>query len=60
VAVVVGAEGTGLAQLTRKRCDVIASIPMANDTESLNASVSAALASFEIMRVRKHQAGDSP
>jgi len=53
VAVVVGAEGSGLAELTRKRCDVLASIPMASDTESLNASVSAALASFEIMRVRK-------
>ncbi len=52
VAIVVGAEGTGLAELTRKRCDVLASIPMATDTESLNASVSAALASFEIMRVR--------
>lgn len=52
VAVVVGAEGSGLAELTRKRCDVLASIPMAANTESLNASVSAALASFEIMRVR--------
>lgn len=53
VAVVVGAEGVGLAELTRKRCDVVARIPMATETESLNASVSAALASFEIMRVRK-------
>lgn len=52
VAVVVGAEGSGLAELTRKRCDVLVSIPMASATESLNASVSAALASFEIMRVR--------
>ena len=60
VAVVVGAEGTGLAELTRKRCDVVARIPMADGTESLNASVSAALACFEIMRVRNHQAGDSP
>lgn len=52
VAVVIGSEGAGLAELTRKRCDVLVSIPMATDTESLNASVSAALASFEIMRVR--------
>lgn len=52
VAVVVGAEGTGLSELTRKRCDVVVRIPMATSTESLNASVSAALASFEIMRVR--------
>lgn len=53
VAVVVGSEGSGLAELTRKRCDALVSIPMAGDTESLNASVSAALASFEIMRVRE-------
>jgi 23S rRNA (guanosine2251-2'-O)-methyltransferase len=52
LAVVIGAEGSGLAELTRKRCDVLASIPMARPAESLNASVSAALASFEIMRVR--------
>ncbi len=52
VAVVIGSEGSGLAELTRKTCDVLASIPMASGTESLNASVSAALASFEIMRVR--------
>jgi 23S rRNA (guanosine2251-2'-O)-methyltransferase len=53
VAVVVGSEGSGLAELTRKRCDMLARIPMATETESLNASVSAALASFEIMRVRQ-------
>jgi 23S rRNA (guanosine2251-2'-O)-methyltransferase len=53
VAVVIGAEGEGLSELTAKRCDVVASIPMADETESLNASVSAALAIFEIMRVRK-------
>jgi len=52
VAVVVGSEGAGLADLTRKRCDVLARIPMAAGTESLNAGVSAALAAFEIMRVR--------
>ena len=55
VAVVVGAEGSGLAELTRKRCDLTVSIPMAGETESLNASVSAALASFEIMRVRERE-----
>ena len=52
VAVVVGAEGTGLSVLTAKRCDLLVSIPMAASFESLNASVSAALACFEIMRVR--------
>lgn len=57
VALVVGAEGSGLAELTRKSCDVVVRIPMATDTESLNASVSAALAAFEIMRVRKQAQG---
>jgi 23S rRNA (guanosine2251-2'-O)-methyltransferase len=59
VAVVVGAEGMGLSVLAAKRCDVLASIPMAPGTESLNASVSAALACFEIMRVRR-SASDMP
>ena len=54
-AVVVGAEGQGLAQLSAKRCDVLVHIPMAPGVESLNASVSAALAAFEIMRVRAGQ-----
>lgn len=57
VAMVIGAEGKGLAELTRKRCDVVVSIPMTSEFESLNASVSAALAAFEIMRVRKAASG---
>jgi len=52
VAVVVGAEGAGLSVLSAKRSDVLASIPMTVGFESLNASVSAALACFEVMRVR--------
>ena len=52
VAVVIGAEGAGLSTLAAKRCDVLASIPMAAGVESLNASVSAALACFEVLRVR--------
>lgn len=57
VAVVIGAEGGGLSQLAAKRCDVVASIPMAGEAESLNASVSGALAAFEIMRVRNRPPG---
>jgi 23S rRNA (guanosine2251-2'-O)-methyltransferase len=53
VAVVVGAEGSGLSRLAAERCDLLVSIPMATGMESLNASVSAALAAFEIMRVRQ-------
>lgn len=52
VAVVVGAEGAGLSRLVGDRLDVRAFIPMAGPTESLNASVAAALAAFEIVRRR--------
>ncbi|MBW3666366.1 MAG: RNA methyltransferase [Actinobacteria bacterium] len=52
VAVVIGAEGSGLSRLAAERCDLLVSIPMGSGVESLNASVSAALASFEIMRAR--------
>lgn len=52
VAIVVGAEGKGLSRLVGDRLDVVASIPMRSQTESLNASVAAALAAFEVRRVR--------
>lgn len=52
VAVVVGAEGRGLARLVRDRCDVVARIPMAGPVESLNASAAATLAVFELARIR--------
>lgn len=57
VALVMGGEGPGLSTLARERCDVVASIPMAEGVESLNVSVSAALAAFEIMRVRRSPPG---
>jgi 23S rRNA (guanosine2251-2'-O)-methyltransferase len=52
VAVVVGAEGAGLSRLVRERVDVLASLPLFGPVESLNASVAAALAVFEVARVR--------
>ncbi|HEY5890227.1 MAG TPA: RNA methyltransferase [Acidimicrobiia bacterium] len=57
VAIVIGAEGAGLSHLVSKRCDIRVAIPMAERAESLNASVSAALAVFEIMRVRSKMPG---
>ncbi|MCJ7726736.1 MAG: 23S rRNA (guanosine(2251)-2'-O)-methyltransferase RlmB [Acidimicrobiia bacterium] len=53
VAVVVGAEGSGLSRLVADRCDVLASIPIDGDIESLNASVAAGLAVFEVARARR-------
>ncbi len=53
VAVVVGAEGRGLSELVARRCDVLVRIPMPGALESLNASVAAALACFEVARRRR-------
>lgn len=52
VAIVVGAEGGGVSRLVGERADVIASIPLLGPVESLNASVAAALAVYEVARVR--------
>ncbi len=52
VALVVGGEGRGLAPLVAKRLDVLARIPMTPGVESLNVSVAAAVACFEMARMR--------
>lgn len=49
---VLGAEGRGLHELTRKRCDALVSLPLAPGVESLNASAAAAIALFEVVRQR--------
>ena len=55
VAVVVGAEGAGLSRLVAERVDVRAAIPIHGPVESLNASVAAGLAAYEIARVRREK-----
>jgi 23S rRNA (guanosine2251-2'-O)-methyltransferase len=52
VAIVVGAEGRGLASLVADRVDVRASIPLGGGVESLNAAVAVSLACYEVSRVR--------
>ena len=51
-AIVVGAEGKGLRRLVRERCDWLVSIPMRGRVSSLNASVAAGVALFEVVRQR--------
>ncbi len=52
LVVVVGSEGKGLGRLVRETCDVVASIPIARDVESLNAAVAAGIALYEVARLR--------
>ena len=50
VAVVIGNEGEGMSRLVKEKCDYIVSIPMVGHVESLNASVSASIIIYEILR----------
>lgn len=52
IAIVLGAEGKGLRQLTAKCCDYLVSIPMYGSVSSLNVSVSAGICLYEVVRQR--------
>jgi 23S rRNA (guanosine2251-2'-O)-methyltransferase len=52
VVLVVGSEGTGLSRLVREACDTLASIPISERIESLNAGVAAGIALYELARHR--------
>jgi 23S rRNA (guanosine2251-2'-O)-methyltransferase len=53
LVLVVGSEGKGLSRLVRQTCDEVVSIPMAGQSESLNAAVAAGVVLAEIARQRR-------
>lgn len=52
-AIVLGAEGHGLHELVRKKCDFLVSIPMLGKVSSLNVSVAGAVVMYEVARQRR-------
>jgi 23S rRNA (guanosine2251-2'-O)-methyltransferase len=53
VGIVLGSEGQGLHELTRKRCDFVVSLPTTGPVKSLNVSVAAGVVLFEALRQRR-------
>lgn len=52
IGLVIGNEGEGVGRLVKEKCDMVASIPMKGDINSLNASVAAGVLAYEIVRQR--------
>jgi 23S rRNA (guanosine2251-2'-O)-methyltransferase len=53
IGIVMGGEGKGLHELTRKRCDFVVKLPTVGPVKSLNVSVAAGVVLFEVVRQRK-------
>lgn len=58
VGIVIGNEGNGMSRLVREECDFTVNIPMVGRTESLNASVSAAVLMYKVLEQRQKNKGD--
>ena len=53
LALVIGSEGFGMSRLVKENCDFLVKIPMKGKITSLNASVSAGIVMYEVIRQRK-------
>ncbi|AIY63875.1 MULTISPECIES: 23S rRNA (guanosine(2251)-2'-O)-methyltransferase RlmB [Pseudoalteromonas] len=53
MAIVMGAEGSGMRRLTREHCDELVKIPMVGTVSSLNVSVATGICLFEVLRQRR-------
>lgn len=54
VSIVIGSEGYGMSRLVKENCDFLIKIPMKGKMNSLNASVSAAIVMYEVMKQRRN------
>ena len=52
IAIVIGSEGFGMSRLVKENCDFIVKIPMKGQINSLNASVSAGIIIYEVLKKR--------
>lgn len=52
IALVIGAEGRGISNLVKQKCDMLLSLPMLGKISSLNASAATAVIAYEICRQR--------
>jgi 23S rRNA (guanosine2251-2'-O)-methyltransferase len=59
VGIVMGGEGKGLHELTRKRCDFVVKLPTVGPVKSLNVSVAAGVVLFEVVRQRKRRSKEA-
>ena len=55
IGLVIGSEGYGMSRLVRENCDFLVKIPMKGKVQSLNASVSAGIVIYEIVKQRREK-----
>lgn len=60
IAIVMGAEGTGLRRLTKELCDFLVKLPMLGTVESLNVSVATGVCLYEALRQRSKPHTNTP